>query len=203
MKKIKAIFFDLGGVVLTQRPEARLETIAEVFEISVKDLESVFKKYNNDWSTGKITVKTLAKKLKGEFKHKKTLSNILKTWKEVYINKTVPNIDLINLIDVLKRKYQVYLLTNTVDLHHGVNSKRNIFSHFDGIFASFLMGKKKPEQNFYTHVLEELELNPNECVFIDDRKENIDAAKKIGIESILFKNNQKLLIDLRKLGVKV
>ncbi len=201
MKRIKAIFFDLGGVVLTQNTKARLQTISEVFSVSDKDLESVFKKYNNDWSTGKITVKIMARKLKNRFKHKKPIPQLLKTWEETYKKKTRPNRELINFIDKLRKKYQLYLLTNTVDLHHNVNSKRDIFNHFDGVFASFIIGKRKPEQNFYTHVLDELKLKPGECMFIDDINENVEAAKKLGIKGIQFANNQKLLKDFIILGI--
>ncbi len=203
MKKIKAIFFDLGGVVLTQSLEARFEVIAEVFKKEKKDIEEIFKKYNKDWTIGKLSVETLAKRLIKEFDIKQSTTQILKNWKKVYQNKTLPNKQLLIKIDNLRKNYDLYLLTNTVDLHHRVNSKRDIFIHFNKVFASHIIGIKKPEQDFYIHVLRELKLKPEECVFVDDIKENIDAARDLGIDGIIFQNNNQLFKEFKKRKIAI
>ena len=50
---------------------------------------------------------------------------------------------------------------------------------------------------------EEIDAKPEECVFIDDRVENIEGARKLGIHGIVFENKEQLKKDLEKLGVKV
>ena len=203
MKKIRAIFFDLGGVVLTQKAEVRLETIAEAFELDKNDLEVVFKKYSKDWSTGKISATILAKQLKQEFKFKKGTQDILRNWKKVYERKTLPNKELLNLIDELRKTYKIYLLTNTVDLHHNINSKRSIFNHFDQVFASFIIGKRKPDSDIYEHALKKVNLKAAECIFTDDLKKNINAAKNLGFNTILFQNNESFIRELNGIGIKI
>ena len=48
---------------------------------------------------------------------------------------------------------------------------------------------RKPDLSFYQYVLEETELTPEEAVFIDDKMENVLAARSLGIKSIVFDHN--------------
>ncbi len=200
---IKAFIFDLGGVVLTQKPEARLDTLAEVFKVSKNDLETILKKYNNDWSKGQISAKFLANRVKQKFKFNKSITEVLKIWGKAYQRRTTPNKELINLIDNLRKKYKIYLLTNTVDIHHNVNLNRNIYNHFDKVFASHEVGKRKPDFDFYEHALKEINLRADECIFVDDLKENVDAAKKLSFKTILFQNNKNFIRELDKIGIRI
>ena len=60
---------------------------------------------------------------------------------------------------------------------------------------------KKPDPKFFKRVLEDSKLNSSECVFIDDKKKNIEAARKFGINGILFLNINQLKKELLDLGV--
>lgn len=200
---IKAIIFDLGGVVLIHTSEVTTDTLAEVFDVNKKDLKIVFKKYENDWVTGKITATFLANQLKLMFRSKKSMHKILKYWKEIYQINTSPNKELIKIIDVLKTRYKIFLLTNTTDIHHNLNANRRIFNHFDEIFTSFEIGKRKPDLDFYEHALKEVNLKATECIFTDDLKENIDAAIKLGFKAVLFQNNKTFIRELNKIGIKI
>jgi len=59
----------------------------------------------------------------------------------------------------------------------------------------------KPDIKIYRKALELLKLKNNEMIFIDDRQKNVDGGEKAGIKSLLFTSNEKLLEDLKKLGV--
>ena len=52
----------------------------------------------------------------------------------------------------------------------------------------------KPYEGIYKYILDKYKLNPEECLFIDDRKENIEGAEKFKIKVELFKNNFKEII---------
>ncbi len=198
---IKAIIFDLGGVILTHKFEVTLISLAEIFKIEEDKFLDVFKKYEDSWVKGEISAKKFALKFKQEFKSNLSLGTILKCWKDIYQQRTQVNKELISLIKKLRKKYKIYLLTNTTDLHHNMNMKRAIFHHFDKIFASFLVGMRKPNKDFYEHVLKKIKVKPQECIFIDDRFENIETAQKLNINAILFEDNQKLVKDLKKFKV--
>jgi len=200
---IKAIIFDLGGVILTHTHEVTMSTLAEIFGVTEDKIQQAFLDIEDDWVTGKITAEKLAKKFKRKFKSKKSIEKIMQYWIAIYEKETEVNKDLLQLIDKLKGKYEVYLLTNTTDIHHNLNAKRNIFNHFNKIFASFLIGKRKPDRDFYLNVLKETNLQPKDTIFIDDREENLKPAKKLGMNVILFQNNKNLTTELKKLKVQI
>ena len=64
-------------------------------------------------------------------------------------------------------------------------------------FYSYKLGLTKKE-GMLKKVTKLAYIKPNECLFIDDSKRNIDAAKEIGINTLLFKTNRKLFLDLKK-----
>ena len=59
----------------------------------------------------------------------------------------------------------------------------------------------KPDPKIYEYILEKYDINPAEAVFIDDNADNIEAAKKFGINTILFKGKEDADRELEKLGV--
>ena len=63
------------------------------------------------------------------------------------------------------------------------------------------LGMKKPNSEIFVFVYKDLKLKPEECIFIDDTKSNIDAAKKEGFHTVLFTNLTKLVKDLKNHGV--
>jgi putative hydrolase of the HAD superfamily len=70
-------------------------------------------------------------------------------------------------------------------------------------YASCKIGLKKPDKRCFLLVLNNHKLLPNQTIFIDDRHENIKSAQSLGMNTILFKNNKQLIIELKKLGIKV
>lgn len=71
--------------------------------------------------------------------------------------------------------------------------------HFGLVFLSYVIGLQKPDREIYEHVVKETGLLPGEIVFIDDRPENIEASREVGIVSIRFENPTQLKTELRKL----
>lgn len=64
---------------------------------------------------------------------------------------------------------------------------------FDHIMNSAVLGVAKPDTRFFDRVLEQLELTPSQCVFIDDRADNIEAARGMGIASCLHQSPAETL----------
>ena len=56
----------------------------------------------------------------------------------------------------------------------------------------------KPEERIYRIALQQLDVNPQEAIFIDDRQENIEGANNLGIHTILFETPQQLNEELKK-----
>ncbi|MDY5021292.1 MAG: HAD family phosphatase [Blautia sp.] len=99
--------------------------------------------------------------------------------------------------------YGIYILSNysTYMLEH--NRPDMKFLEFaDGEIFSCNVGEIKPHAAIYRLLLERFSLDPSQCVFLDDRVENCEAARKQGIKAIVFEDFKQAAEDLKKLGVK-
>ena len=103
-----------------------------------------------------------------------------------------PNRPLWKMMEEIRAKNhcKIFLLTNIDSQSLELLQQRynSIFSLFDGVVASCSVGLRKPNKEIYCHLLSEYDLDPNLSVFIDDQKENLLAAKKVGIQGIQYKS---------------
>ncbi len=106
-------------------------------------------------------------------------------------------------IDSLKKKgYKVYILSNFSK--KGIEEcpdELDYIGKTDGAVISYRVNLIKPDPRIYEHILEKFDINPSEAVFIDDNADNIEAAKKFGINTILFTGKEDADKGLAKLGV--
>jgi FMN phosphatase YigB (HAD superfamily) len=81
----------------------------------------------------------------------------------------------------------------------------DIFDFFEGVSIPFDTSEKKivkkPHPVFFTTHLQKYNLEPNQCIFIDDRYDNVKAAINLGMHAIHFKNPEQLIKDLEKMGI--
>lgn len=97
----------------------------------------------------------------------------------------------------LRKKYPSYVLTNTNIEHlEFVKAKAPALSFVDGFLPSFELHALKPEEKFYRLALERIGARPEECLFIDDRPENVEGALKAGIPSLLYRGLPELKDEL-------
>lgn len=75
--------------------------------------------------------------------------------------------------------------------------------YMDGGIMSYQLKCIKPQPEIYQKLIETYHLTPEECVFLDDREENCEAARKEGIHAIVFEDKKKAEKELVKLGVRV
>ena len=100
--------------------------------------------------------------------------------------------------------YQIVILSNdSKQMSEQRRKKYGFDSLFHKIFISFSFGVVKPAPEIFKIALNELKASPWQCVFIDDRKENIETSQQIGIHSVLFKNADQAINDLNKIGVEL
>ncbi|MFC1629727.1 HAD family hydrolase [Patescibacteria group bacterium] len=202
---IKNIIFDFGGVILKHKASHNEESLAEVFSISVERARDLFNKnhYMDDIIAGKSDSRQFISQLKEELNNQADVDELLQQWKELYKKEADElNIELLEFIDSLKEKYKVYLFTNTIDIHDSYNSTRGVYEKFNQVFKSFEEGFRKPEKESYQNVLGKISAEPEECVFIDDLEENVEAAISLGLKGIVFKNLDQLKKDLAELDIE-
>jgi FMN phosphatase YigB (HAD superfamily) len=111
----------------------------------------------------------------------------------------VPLDDGLALLKMVKdHGYKVFALSN---LTHGayqkiVAYKNDFFELFDGAIFSYKVQAVKPEPMIYQIILQEYNLNPDQCFFIDDVDMNVTAAKALGIDGMVYRNAEQALQDM-------
>ncbi|MGD8881929.1 MAG: HAD family phosphatase [Desulfobacterales bacterium] len=104
---------------------------------------------------------------------------------------------VIEIIKQLKADSRVVCGTNTFDPHYDYLMSRGNYDIFDAVFASNKIGLSKPHPDFYRYILEKERIKPEGAIFVDDFPENVSAATKLGIASILFTDSQSLAQQLK------
>ena len=106
-------------------------------------------------------------------------------------------------LPLLKRNYSIWLLSNTNPKHiQDEIEKRYLFPKLvDGTVYSFDVGHRKPEKKIYEIAMHLASAKPQECLFVDDLIENIQAAELVGIKGIHFKSSRQLKNELLRIGI--
>ena len=105
----------------------------------------------------------------------------------------------------LKSKgYHLYILSNYSEyiLEQTKDTQMPFLKNMDGVIFSCEVQQIKPEPPIYKTLLSRFSLKPEESVFIDDRPENCEAARKLGIHTIEFHSLKQAARELEELGVK-
>jgi 2-haloacid dehalogenase len=95
-----------------------------------------------------------------------------------------------------------YALTNMEQETYPLRLERFPFlGWFDGTVVSGLEGVAKPEPEVFIRLLERFGLTPNSTLMIDDTKENLETARKLGIQIVQFRSSRQLRAELEAVGV--
>ncbi len=186
----KNYIFDFGQVIVKFEPEFMTKAYINDSK-DVKAVEDIIfdRLYWDKLDEGTITddeVKQgICSRLPERLKEKACL---------VYDNwyKNLPFIDGIPelLKEIKANGGKLYLLSNIskgfAENYKNVPEISEILNLFDGLVFSGPIGIVKPNKEIFEHLLLKYNLGPEECVFIDDNKNNINGAKNVGINAILF-----------------
>lgn len=109
-----------------------------------------------------------------------------------------------DLIRAFKEQgYQLYVLSNWdhVSFPHLHERHADLFALFDGIMISGHEKIGKPNEQIYVRLLRRYDLQPSDCLFIDDLKHNVHAARNVGIRALQMSSYERLLEDLELVGI--
>lgn len=199
---IKGIIFDAGGVLVNEIEAPTLQRFAEILGRDFASVQETVAEIVPDVQVGKIDNAEFCNRLVDRLNASVAPEAIKHVWQEVYEQRTRSNEDVLALVRKLRDAgYKLALLSNTIPEHAKFNRERNRFRDFVVVVLSFEVGLRKPDPQVYTLVLEQLGLEPTECIFIDDKEEYVDGAKSIGLHAIHYQNLSQLQTQLRQLGV--
>lgn len=199
----KHIIFDIGNVLLNFKPREYLKT-------KINDPQKVLEIYkeiyqSKEWlmlDRGTIIEEEAKSILIGKRKENENLIRLaFDDWYEML----TPITDTIEILKELKMAgYNLYYLSNYHMLaFENVSRRYEFFKLFDGGIVSYKEKIIKPEEEIYLKMIERYNFKPQESIFIDDSKENIEGAKKLNFNTILFINSLDLKEKLKTYNIYI
>jgi len=110
------------------------------------------------------------------------------------------NPQLLALVAKLHKTYKTGLLTNAhYEFLDPIIAKTHLDELFDVIVMSSRIGFIKPQPEIYEYILQELGVEPHEAVLVEDIERNVDGAKAVGMQTILYQNFEQMKRELESL----
>ncbi|HQV61409.1 MAG TPA: HAD family phosphatase [Chitinophagaceae bacterium] len=200
---IKAIIWDLGGVLIDWNPKY---VFTETYFESAEKRDYFFTHIcTNDWNeeqdAGRSIVEATQELVTAHPGWEKAIRDYYGRWTEMLKS---PIYDTVDIFRHLKdsNKYKLYALTNWQANLFDIALVRYDFLHwFDGRVVSGEEKTRKPFPEFYQRLLTRYNINPAEALFIDDNLRNVKAAEDLGIKSIHFQSPEQLKQEFRNISV--
>ena len=195
---IKNIVFDFGDVFINLDKEATFKRLKElgVNEFTIELLELA-----KQYEMGMITTQEFVNTFKSYFPSISE-TDFKNAWNSMLLDFPLYRLSFLKSL-ANSKKYRIFLLSNTNDLHISWIQKtwgRKLFSEFKNCFEKFYLSHeihlRKPNKNIYEFVIESNKLAPEETFFVDDTEENTIMANKLGIKSWNLNPNSEDVVDL-------
>jgi len=198
---IKVIYFDLGKVIVDFDYAVAVRELMKVTPLSAADVTAVLSDSSliNEYETGKISTDEFYRVVSGMLK----LQVPMETFKQLWGNMFLPHPLLSeSFLKSLKKRYRLILLSNTNEIHFQfVEERYPILGHIEERVLSYRVGYMKPDEKIYHTAVAKAGVPPEEILFTDDREENIDAARRMGIQAIQFQSEDQLKREMKLMGV--
>jgi putative hydrolase of the HAD superfamily len=195
---IRAVFFDLGGVILRTEYQAPREHLAERLNMEYDDLvRLVFEsETSRTASIGQISADEHWKSVARKLKRKPFEVNAIR---DEFFAGDVLDHELIAFIRSLRPRRKTGIISNAwPDLRDYIVEKK-FDDAFDQMVISAEVGVMKPKAEIFQIALDLLGVSPNEAVFLDDISENVEGARAVGMSAIHFVEPEKAIAQLKKL----
>jgi putative hydrolase of the HAD superfamily len=195
---IKAVFFDLGGVIVRTEFQAPRQQLAERLGMEYDDLSKiVFDSESGIRATlGEITS---ADHWALVIQRLKRPASELSLIREEFFAGDIIDRTLVEYIRSLHGKYKTGLISNAWSDLRDFVVREKFDDAFDKMIISAEVGAAKPEPKIFQIALEQFGVKPNEAVFVDDFYVNIEGCEKVGIKGIHFKDAESTLKQLKEL----
>lgn len=187
--KYKHIIFDFGNVLAKFDEQA----IIENFSSSKEDFTLIKKAVFYDWDGldgGFISYEEYTEQALSMLPSR-LHANVTQLFRD-WCHLLVPMQDTWDLVRELKEKgFSLYILSNASTYFAENVGFYSITKEFDGAVYSGHLKLIKPDPEIYRHLFKTFSLNPEECLFLDDKEKNVQAAQTLGMDAIVFTGDTK------------
>ena len=203
MAEVTALFFDIGGVLLSNGWDRAERTAAsEKFHLDWKEFEDRHELVLHAFETGEMGLDEYLDRVifycPRSFSREEFANYIRAQSKE-----------LPGTMDVLRRlaATKMYLLCTLNNESRDMNAYRiqkfGLRRYFDVFLSSCYLGVRKPDEAIYRRALDITQRKGEECLFIDDRALNLECAAELGMRTIQFKDAAQLERELKGLNIAI
>ncbi|MCR5252696.1 MAG: HAD family phosphatase [Treponema sp.] len=182
--------FDMGGVVTTTFP---LDVLTEKIGLTKTEFLAICRENGNIWAKlekGEIDIRSFWE----SFNKAPKAASIPFVKNDLFHLYFHPQLQVrtAELITALRKKHRVVCGTNTIQSHWENHMERGDYAFFDQTYASNKIGEAKPDTHFFEVILEAEGYDAKDAFFTDDRMDNCEAAKSVGINAVQFKSPEQL-----------
>ena len=180
MGKAEVVIFDMYGVIMKDPVGGLLPFVKGVFP------ELGFDEVYSQWLIGNVGGLSSM-----DFFRNLGFAGDLRAVEKAYLDSLEIDEAFYAAAARLKKRYRLALLSN--DLSEWSRYLREIHgldALLDAAVVSGEVGIKKPDAQIYKILLNKLGSRPSDCIYVDDRKNNLDAAKSLGMDTVLFNNGR-------------
>lgn len=185
---INTLIFDFGAVLLPideHQTHLAFKELGANYELFEQD--EIFHQLEN----GTLQKDAFLEKIQPFFFRKMFKPDLISAWNAMLISPIED--EIIEFLNTLKADYKLILLSNTNAFHlerikkiSGPFTYAQFTKQFEAIYYSHEMGMRKPDKEIFQRVMEEHNLKPENCFYIDDKAENIEAGAHIGFKTWHF-----------------
>ena len=200
----KHIVFDLGGVLVDWNPRYLYRKIfdtegeVEYFLTHVCDHD-----WNELQDQGRDLDEATAERIDRFPAYKKEIQAFYGRWTEMLGGPNQPVVDLLGRL-VQRGEYNLFSITNWS--HQTFPIARKLYSFlsiFQDIVISGVEKVKKPDPRIFQILLDRQQIQPQECLFIDDSLRNVEGAFQMKMHAIHYQNYDQLITDMKSLGINI
>jgi putative hydrolase of the HAD superfamily len=200
---IPTIFFDIGGVLLTDGwGHVSRRSAAEKFGL---DWEEYAERHEKVAHAIEVNGLTLERYLdRAVFYRPRSFSRA--EFRDFIFAQSRPNADSLRVAEELAQSGRYFMATlnnEILELNVFRIEKFGLRRYFPVFFSSCFLGLRKPDEAIYRLVLQVTQRAPEECLFIDDREVNLECPRELGINTILFTDAAQLRTELIRNGVTI
>jgi epoxide hydrolase-like predicted phosphatase len=193
---IRAVLFDLGGVIVRTEYQAPRQALAERFSMDYDDIEKIV-----------FRSSTAARASVGEITEEEHWLNVMKMLKQPaseyekirdeFFGGDVVDRSIVDVLRSLKPTHHVGLISNAWSGLRAYIQREKFEDTFHHMTISAEVKVAKPSAKIYHIALEQAGVSPNEAVFVDDFIENIEACEKLGMKGIHFTDPESAIRELK------
>ena len=195
---IKAVFFDLGGVILRTEFQAPRQQLAEKLGMEYDDLNKIVFESDSGLraSMGEISSDDHWASVIQRLKRPASELSLIR---DEFFAGDIVDRTLVEYIRSLRGKYKTGLISNAWNDLRDFIIREKFDDAFDKMIISAEVGALKPEPKIFQIALKQFGVSPHEAVFVDDFYANVEGCEKVGIKGIHFKDAESTLQQLKQI----